>query len=141
MKIQVKIDQHTYTVEVGDLNARPIRASVDGETFEVWPGEAAAPLPAVRPPLPASPPPAAPPYRAAAGGYAGVTAPIPGTIISVAVQPGDPVVPGQELLVLEAMKMKNLIRATYATTIASVAVQPGERVTQGQRLVEFVQGN
>lgn len=140
MKFQVRIDQHTYTVEVGDLNARPICATVDDETFEVWPEEPAAPPPAVRPPIPASTPPAAPLYRAAAGGYAGVTAPIPGTIISVAVQPGDLVVPGQELLVLEAMKMKNLIRATQAATIASVAVQPGERVTQGQRLVEFAEG-
>lgn len=37
MKIHVKIEDTTYEVSVGDLSARPVIASVDGQDFEVWP--------------------------------------------------------------------------------------------------------
>ena len=136
MKYQVRIDQHTYQVEIDDLNKRPITARVEGETFEIWPEEPLS-LPVIaRPPAPAPLPSAAPVYRPA-GNFAGLTAPIPGTIVSVAVRPGDRVSAGQPLLVLEAMKMKNLIKASRAAQVAAVAVQPGDQVTQGQRLIEF----
>ncbi len=39
MKLRVRIDDQSYDVEVGDLNTRPILATVEGETFEVWPEE------------------------------------------------------------------------------------------------------
>ncbi len=138
MKYRVKIDQHTYEVEVGDLNQRPVTAYVEGEKFEIWPEEALLPPALIRPsaPLPTAAP-ITPAHRPAAGSNAGITAPIPGTIVSVAVQPGQQVSPGQVVLVLEAMKMKNLIRASHAAQVIAVKVQPGERVSQGQRLVEF----
>ena len=37
MKYTVKIEGRVFTVEIGDLQERPIRAVVGGETFEVWP--------------------------------------------------------------------------------------------------------
>jgi hypothetical protein len=43
MKIHVKIEDTTYEVTVGDLQARPVIASVDGEDFEVWPEEMSIP--------------------------------------------------------------------------------------------------
>jgi uncharacterized protein YabE (DUF348 family) len=36
MKIQVKVGEQSFEVEVGDTNARPIKAEIDGQTFEVW---------------------------------------------------------------------------------------------------------
>ncbi len=74
---------------------------------------------------------------AAQGDSATVIAPIPGTIIAVSVQPGDRVEHGQELCVLEAMKMKNAIRATRAGMVSKVHVAVGAQVRQGQPLVSY----
>lgn len=158
MKIRVQIDNETYEVEVGDLTTRPILAVVDGETFEIYPEELAAPagavaspatvrparqaaaaapqrsMPEITPSVPASD---CAPHPAAAKVEKVVTAPIPGVILSVAVKPGDKVEFGQEMCVLEAMKMKNAIRASRAGVIAAVHVAIGDSVRHGQPLVEF----
>ncbi len=144
MKLRVKIEDQIYEVEVGDLNARPVLASVDGDTFEVWPEEAQA-APLARRATPTATAPAAAPISAPrvsavpASGGKGVHAPIPGTIVAIAVQVGDTVKPGQELCTLEAMKMKNAIRTTRDGVIAKILVQTGERVGQGHLLVEFAE--
>ena len=68
-----------------------------------------------------------------------LNAPIPGKIIAVFVHEGDLVSVGQELLTLEAMKMKNAIRANRDGTIASVLVANGDSVKHGQPLIEFTE--
>jgi propionyl-CoA carboxylase alpha chain len=64
-------------------------------------------------------------------------APMPGAIVSVAVKPGDKVVAGQELVVMEAMKMQNVLKAKSAGVIKAVHVKPGQVVSDAQKLVEF----
>ena len=64
-------------------------------------------------------------------------APMPGLLVSVAVQSGDEVDPGQELAVVEAMKMENVLRADEARKVASVLVSPGESVSVDQPIIEF----
>lgn len=64
-------------------------------------------------------------------------APMPGLVVRVLVSSGQAVVPGQGLVVLEAMKMENELRATSAAAIRAVAVVPGQAVEKGQVLVEF----
>ena len=64
-------------------------------------------------------------------------APMPGLVVRVGVEPGQPVEPGAALVVLEAMKMENELRATAAGTVKAVKVQPGQAVEKGQVLVEF----
>ncbi len=66
-----------------------------------------------------------------------ITAPIPGKVVSVSVAPGDDVVPGQSLVVLEAMKMENELTADQAGRVAEVNVKPGETVDSGTVLVEL----
>ncbi len=63
---------------------------------------------------------------------------IPGLIFLIKVQEGEKVVPGQELCILEAMKMKNVIRAPRAGRIAAVKVNNGQQVAEGDVLVEFL---
>jgi biotin carboxyl carrier protein len=75
--------------------------------------------------------------RAAAQLSRAVVAPLPGVIKSIAAQPGQAVVVGDELLVIEAMKMDNAIRATRDGTLGAVHVSEGHRVAHGQLLVEF----
>lgn len=139
MKIRVTVDAQSFDVEVGDLNARPIPVVVEGETFLVWPEEAAGAVPsAAAVPAHAAPAvaPAAVPTGAAANAKA-MQAPIPGVIISLAVKEGDSISIGQEICNLEAMKMKNIIRANRAGKIAAIRVAAGDQVKRGQVLVEF----
>jgi biotin carboxyl carrier protein len=63
-----------------------------------------------------------------------VVAPMPGKIVRVLVAPGDHVVEGQGLLVMEAMKMENELRATRAGLIREVDVVEGAAVDAGARL-------
>ena len=74
---------------------------------------------------------------AAASGPAPLKAPMPGMIVRVAVQAGDEVVPGQSLIVMEAMKMENELRATVAARIKSVHAQAGTAVEKGALLLEM----
>jgi biotin carboxyl carrier protein len=71
----------------------------------------------------------------AASGPLDVRAIIPGKIVSVAVQPGDQVLAGQQLLVVEAMKMQNELRAPRDGTIDRVGVAPGVNIEVGDILV------
>ena len=73
----------------------------------------------------------------AAGGVSGIKAPMPGLVARIVVAPGDTVVPGQALIVLEAMKMENELKATAPGVVASIAVTVGQAVTKGQMLVHL----
>lgn len=67
-----------------------------------------------------------------------VEAPMPGDIVAVKVSPGDQVELGQELFVLEAMKMKSVIRAARSGVAESVHVQEGATVSYGEPLMTFM---
>ncbi|HEY9076315.1 MAG TPA: biotin/lipoyl-containing protein [Anaerolineaceae bacterium] len=139
MKMQIKVGEQIFTVELGDLSARPIQAVVDGEVFEVTPEEQSTPavLPQVKPvSATSSTRPAAP---ANGKKTQHVVAPIPGVILSISVKPGDAVVFGQELCILEAMKMKNVIRANRAGTISIIHVAEQEHVRHSQLLMEYTE--
>ena len=74
---------------------------------------------------------------AGASGPAPLKAPMPGMIVRVNVQVGDAVQPGQSLVVMEAMKMENELRATAAATVKAVLIQPGTAVEKGALLLEM----
>jgi acetyl/propionyl-CoA carboxylase alpha subunit/acetyl-CoA carboxylase carboxyltransferase component len=69
------------------------------------------------------------------GGEAAVRAPLAGTVVSVSVEPGDPVAPGDELLVIEAMKMEHEVRAPAAGLVREVPAAVGVTVPTGAVLV------
>jgi biotin carboxyl carrier protein len=69
------------------------------------------------------------------GGPTEVRAIIPGRVISVAVAAGEIVVAGQQLLVVEAMKMQNELRAPRDGTVARIGVGPGETLEIGDLLL------
>jgi pyruvate carboxylase subunit B len=64
-------------------------------------------------------------------------APMPGLVVKVDVQEGDEVVPGQGLVIVEAMKMENELRAEVGGRVSRVHVHPGQVVEKDQVLVEF----
>jgi len=71
---------------------------------------------------------------------AAVVAPMPGLIVRVGVAVGDQVGAGQAVLVMEAMKMENELRAPGAGTVKAILVQPGVAVERGAVLVTFEAG-
>ena len=86
----------------------------------------------------ASAPKAAPAARPAAGGGKGaLTAPMPGTILEVNVKPGDTLARGQQVAILDAMKMHNVIGAPRAGTVAEVYVTAGQAVNHGDAIIKF----
>jgi len=68
----------------------------------------------------------------------GLTAPMPGKIISISVQAGDKVAKGQALLVMEAMKMEHTISAPLDGEIQEVFYGVGDQVGEGAELVAIV---
>jgi biotin carboxyl carrier protein len=64
-----------------------------------------------------------------------ILSPMPGTIFKVNVSEGDDVVEGQELLVLEAMKMENPIVTTAAGKVTKISVKVDDKVATKQLLV------
>ncbi len=72
-----------------------------------------------------------------ASGPAPLIAPMPGMIVRVGVQVGDAVQPGQSLVVMEAMKMENELRATSAGTVKAVLAVVGMAVEKGAVLLEL----
>jgi biotin carboxyl carrier protein len=69
------------------------------------------------------------------GGPQRVTAPMPGKIVKLLVKPGDKVQPRQGVIVVEAMKMENELRARAAGTVSEVRVREGASVEAGAILV------
>jgi biotin carboxyl carrier protein len=142
-RFTVVLDGQSYEVTL-DAAEQGERAAVTPHMFEGFPVQ---PPPPPHPaPTPAAPPPrstpqAVPASRAAPTAGAGVlTAPMPGTILALEVTPGQQVRRGDPLLVLEAMKMQNIIRAPADAVVAEILAQPGQAVGFGEPLMRFAAG-
>ncbi len=133
-KLRVNVRGRWYTVEVGDLDTSPVHVLVDGQPVEV---EIQPLSPAVaRPGAPAELEEPAPVVnrRSAIKVF---HSPMPGMIVSVAVKAGDQVVTGDEICVLEAMKMQQVLRADWSGIVRAVHVRPGQHVQEGAPIVEL----
>ena len=150
-----RINGHTYNIEIGAENGGTIEVSVNGKAYTVErqeisttadmapksiPDQNSASLlkdtarPASTPNAQATPVQATAPSVLDAN-TAAVTAPLPGTIISIKVKPGDKVTANQTVAVLEAMKMENEIEAGYAGTVRDVKVAERDTVLEGAVLI------
>lgn len=116
---------------------KTLRITVDGTaydvTVEVLEDDGAAPS---RPKAPVAPATPAAPAPAAAGAI-NVVSPLAGTVVSVDVAVGDTVAAGQQLVMLEAMKMNTPIQAPRAGTVSAVSAQAGQSVAEGQVLLSL----
>ena len=128
--LSLLIGTKSHEILVGPAVEGAMTVHVDGVPVEVTviPATPAAAGP-VRPSAgrPASPPPGTGPQQ--------VKAPMPGKIVKVLVRPGDRVEPRQGLVVVEAMKMENELRAKAAGTVAEVRAAEGVSVEAGAILV------
>lgn len=156
----LNISDREFVVDVQEIDADNFEVVVGGDTYQVnlasdeslseatiTPGfapsaAAAAPVRKSAAPRPAAAPavaPSAPAARKPAGGGGKGTqsAPMPGVILEVNVKPGDVVTRGQQVAILDAMKMHNVIGAAQAGTVAEVYVSAGQSVDHGTPILKF----
>jgi propionyl-CoA carboxylase alpha chain len=77
------------------------------------------------------------PEKTAGGQHQSANSPMPGQVLRILVAEGQRVKPGDGLIVLEAMKMEQTIKATIQGVVRAVLVKPAEVVAPGQMLVEI----
>ncbi|RME84604.1 MAG: acetyl-CoA carboxylase biotin carboxyl carrier protein subunit [Caldilineae bacterium] len=143
----VTIGDITHVVDLQPLNdAEHYRVWVDGQVYDVALSEAPDHEPQVHPhpsteAIPSASPAAARDRPAdTATEPADLRAPMPGVILEVNVEPGAEVQRGDQVLVLEAMKMKNAIRSPRSGIVAEVLVRPGQSVNYDEPLLRYRQG-
>lgn len=136
-----KINGNEYNVAINSVEGNIADVTVNGASYKVEMENAPVQQEAVPAAAPAPAPSAAPApaAQAAAPAPAGagkpVTSPLPGVIIEVSVKVGDAVKAGQQVAVLEAMKMENAIEATSAGTVTAIHVNKGDSVLEGAPIV------
>ena len=132
MKLKITLDGVTYEVEVEFLDDEG--ASV--ATPSARPAPMSAPA-ASTPQLQAAAQKPAAAAPSSAGSDMTVTCPLSGTVFKMLVKVGDSVETGQDLMILEAMKMETNIVAAGPGVIKNIHVAEGDAVSQGQLLIEF----
>ena len=153
-EFEVVVGSETYDVTLAsdeDLPVAPIHPAFAPTKAAVGTAGAAAPdtgagalsggaapagVPAPRPRAAVT----ASPRKGASAGTASLNAPMPGVIIEVAVEAGDTVTRGQEIAVLDAMKMHNSIRSPRAGVVREVCVTPGHAVGHGDPIIRYEDG-
>ena len=139
-RLRVRVGDNWYNVEVGDLDHSPVQVTVEGETFVVEvegvpararPRRGRTQTPGILVPPPAS--------RVNPTGGDGnfIRSPMPGRVISIMVRPGDTVSVGQEVCVVEAMKMEQSIRSPQNGVVKEIRVQPMDSVRTNDPLMEL----
>jgi biotin carboxyl carrier protein len=156
---QIAVNGKQYDVEIEDLDASPVVVQVNGKSFEVVVSAAGTARPraqttpssgtaiemdayvpsvtATYQDIDVDESEAATPGAAAqsvAEGTLTISAPMPGTILDIAVKVGDQITQGDTLCNLEAMKMKSPIRSPGEGTVAQVLITEGQNVGYGDVL-------
>lgn len=137
-----KINGNEYNVAINSVDGTNASVTVNGTDYQVElenaPAASVQTAPAAVPaaaPVQTAPAASAAPQPAASGAGKAVTSPLPGVIIAVKVNVGDSVKAGQEVAVLEAMKMENSIEATQDGTVTAIHVAKGDSVLEGAAIV------
>jgi len=140
-KFKIVVDDQSYSVEIMETSETTLDVVVDGHNYkvEIHPenppridlGTKPTPEQAIQPPR----------VVAADNGSeilsGDLSAPLPGNLTEIYVKVGDRVEAGQALCVIEAMKMKNVLRSPRSGEIAAVDVSLGETVSYNQTLIRF----
>ena len=141
-RYRLKVGDREFAIDVQELAADRYTVAVGGESYEVTLTDdesASATSMNIAPraaPFTAATPAAQKPATAS-GGKGALTAPMPGVILEVMVNPGDTVERGQPVAVLDAMKMHNVVASPRAGVIAEVLVAAGQTVDHGETIVKY----
>ncbi len=141
------INGNIYNVVIDSVSGDSADVSVNGVNYKVGivnnsvssvePANAAVPQTAVQINEPSVSPKPQTENNAASSSGTAVTSPLPGIIIGVSVKVGDSVKAGQEVAVLEAMKMENSIESTVSGTVTAIHVNNGDSVLEGAAILSI----
>jgi biotin carboxyl carrier protein len=131
MKLKITVHGVAYEVDVEVLDAKRDEFGPTGALPNLAGTRHHAPTPAA---APAHAPASAPTPGGAQGG---VVSPLAGTVIEIKCKAGDVVTEGQELLVIEAMKMNTSIAAPAAGKVKQVLVAAGDSIRENEQLIAF----
>jgi len=154
-KYVFNVDNQDYTVEILNVENGYAQVSVNNEVVNIRikdglsqpvAAQSVAAAPVAQPEVAAAPAKAEAPAPApvkneapVAGGKVANTlrSPLPGILLSVKVKGGDRVKVGDDLVVLDAMKMENLVTSEIEGVVLAIKANNGEAVMQDQVLIEF----
>ncbi|MGC9363621.1 MAG: biotin/lipoyl-containing protein [Fidelibacterota bacterium] len=148
--LKLEINDQEYIVTINEFSAYEAVVTLNGKTYTVGLNDLGIEQasdspsgPAVAAPLPT---PAGAPFSPSLPTYqqpkpiasaSSVVAPLPGLILKILVKPGETVKAGQNLVIMEAMKMENDVQALADATVKSVLVREGDSVNEGDTLIEM----
>jgi len=135
-RLRVKINDEWYGVEVGDIYQSPVEVIVDGESFLVEVGN---PGDDTETPRRQEAP------KAELPGLRGMTqgdervirCPLPGKIVEITAKKGQQLETGDEICLLESMKMEQSVRMAKAGVVKNIKVKKNQTVNAGQPLLEI----
>ena len=142
-KLNFNINGKHYEATITEVEHNVAEVELNGKkyTIDVERSEAVAvphiATPVAAPAAPAAAAAAAPAPKKVAAGANAIVAPLPGSVVSINVKAGDAVKAGQQLAIIEAMKMENEILAPADGTVKAVHVSAGQAVQQGDALIEL----
>tara|TARA_B100001750_G_C15515908_1_gene607163 strand:+ start:592 stop:1002 length:411 start_codon:yes stop_codon:yes gene_type:complete len=131
-EVRIKIGEKWYTVEVDNLEYSPITVKVDGESFEFEMPDL--PLKSNQQPIE---PESSVDMPENASNDSVINSPIAGKILAIKIKPGSSVKTGDELCIIEAMKMEQSIRAHGEAKVKKIFVKPMDQVNTNDPLIEF----
>jgi biotin carboxyl carrier protein len=140
MKYHLEINKKSFDVTISSIAANTARVLVNGQPYEVFIGSPEArgavrrptgltPATVTQAPAPAQRPEAS--MEPILPGHESIVAPIPGLILEIKVKVGDPVVAGQTVAILEAMKMENSLTTHVSGAIKEIRFDKGSEVSTG----------
>ncbi|HHT04465.1 MAG TPA: acetyl-CoA carboxylase biotin carboxyl carrier protein subunit [Bacteroidales bacterium] len=133
-----KINGTSYTVDINNVEGQTIELELNGTSYKVEVDKEIKQTKTpklVRPvavPSTDSTPQTA---KTTSSGSQTVKSPLPGTVLDVYVNVGDVVTVGQKLIMLEAMKMENIIDSDLAGTITEIKARKGDSIMEGDVLI------
>lgn len=148
--LKLEINDQEYAVTINEFSAYEAVVTLNGKTYTVGLKDLgieqasdshSQPVIATSLPTPAQTSviatPQAPPKPMPVVSASAIVAPLPGLILKILVKPGEAVKAGQNLVVMEAMKMENDVQAPADCTVKSVLVREGDSVNEGDALIEL----
>lgn len=137
-KLNIIVDDHPYFVEIIEISETALHVIVDGQSFQVQILPENCTGPDIGAKKAAGAPHVITTPDAPENQSSDLTAPLPGNITEIFIKVGDQVEVGQALCVIDAMKMKNVLRSPRSGQIAAVDVSLGETVPYNKTLIRFV---
>ena len=128
--MQIRVEGKWYLVQVHDLSSDPAVVLVDGQKFEVKLEDFVSLIETDKPSdgnIPASWP-----FR---GNGREFKSPMPGTIITILVKTGEKVKVGQDIIILESMKMQQPLKADSNGIVGEITVSEGDQILDGDLIL------